>query len=96
MFRKNYLSSPVSETLGTIVLVVVMYLGGKMVLSTPSGFSAGEFITFIAIFSQLIPPVKSFTSAFYKIQRGMASADRVYEILDEDLEDKGNRKRHYT
>lgn len=85
MFRKNYLSSPVSETLGTIVLVVVMYLGGKMVLSQDENFSAGEFITFIAIFSQLIPPVKSFTTAFYKIQRGMASADRVYEILDEDL-----------
>ncbi|MBT8195906.1 MAG: ATP-binding cassette domain-containing protein [Bacteroidia bacterium] len=85
MFRKNYLSSPVSETLGTIVLVVVMYLGGKMVLSQNENFSAGEFITFIAIFSQLIPPVKSFTTAFYKIQRGMASADRVYEILDEDL-----------
>ena len=85
MFRKNYLSSPVSETLGTMVLVIVMYLGGKMVLSQPSGFSAGEFITFIAIFSQIIPPVKAFTSAFYKIQRGMASADRVYEILDEAL-----------
>lgn len=92
MFRKNYLSSPVSETLGTIVLVIVMYLGGKMVLSQPSGFSAGEFITFIAIFSQLIPPVKSFTSAFYKIQRGMASADRVYEILDEDLRIKEIQK----
>jgi len=84
MYRKTDLSSPMSEFLGALVLVVVMYFGGKLVLAPETSLSAAEFITFIAIFSQLIPPAKSFTTAFYNIQKGMASADRIYKILDAD------------
>ncbi|SVB21673.1 uncharacterized protein METZ01_LOCUS174527, partial [marine metagenome] len=82
LLRKKDLSSPMSEFLSTIVMVVVMWFGGKLVLSGNSNLSPEEFIGYIAIFSQIIPPAKSFTSAFYYIQKGSASAGRVYEILD--------------
>lgn len=82
MYRKTDLSSPLSEFLGACVLVVVMYFGGKLVLEEDASLSAAMFITYIAIFSQMIPPAKSFTNAYYNIQKGIASADRIHKILD--------------
>tara|TARA_B100000900_G_C20597810_1_gene724139 strand:- start:3624 stop:4655 length:1032 start_codon:yes stop_codon:yes gene_type:complete len=83
LLRKKDLSSPMSEFLSTIVLICVMWFGGQLVLGAESHLSPEEFIGYIVIFSQIIPPVKSFTSAFYHIQKGSASAKRVCEILDE-------------
>lgn len=84
LLRKKDLSSPMSEYLSTIVLICVMWFGGQLVLSAESHLLPEEFIGYIVIFSQIIPPVKSFTSAFYHIQKGSASAKRVCEILDEE------------
>tara|TARA_B100000683_G_scaffold17550_1_gene17350 strand:+ start:5179 stop:6999 length:1821 start_codon:yes stop_codon:yes gene_type:complete len=84
LLRKKDLSSPMSEYLSTIVLICVMWFGGQLVLAAESHLSPEEFIGYIVIFSQIIPPVKSFTSAFYHIQKGSASAKRVCEILDEE------------
>ena len=92
LLRKKDLSSPMSEFLSTLVMIVVMWFGGKLVLSGTSSLSPEEFIGYIAIFSQLIPPAKSFTSAYYFIQKGSASASRIYEILEtrNDIKDIKN------
>ncbi len=82
--RKTDLSSPMSEFLGTLTLMIVMYFGGLLVLKNDSGLSASAFITYIVLFSQIIPPAKSFTQAFYNIQKGMASAERIFEVLEAD------------
>jgi len=82
LLRKKDLSSPMSEFLSTIVMVVVMWFGGQLVLNGNGGLSAEEFIGYILIFSQIIPPAKSLTSAYYHIQKGSAAAERIYEILD--------------
>ncbi len=94
LLQRKDLSSPMSEFLSAIVMVVVMWFGGKLVLGGESALSAEEFIGYIAIFSQIIPPSKSFTSAFYSIQKGSASASRIYEILDTEntLTDKTDAK----
>jgi len=88
LLRKKDLSSPMSEFLSTMVMIVVMWFGGKLVLSGTSTLSPEEFIGYIAIFSQLIPPAKSFTSAYYFIQKGSASAARIHQILDTENEIK--------
>jgi len=80
--RRRDLASPLSEFLGTLVMVVVMYFGGQLVLSPDSNLDPSEFIAFIAIFSQLIPPAKNLTTAYYNIQKGLASSERIYSILD--------------
>lgn len=84
LLRKKDLSSPMSEFLSTIVLVCVMWFGGKLVLGAENVLSPEAFIGYIAIFSQIIPPAKSFTTAFYYLQKGSASAERVMAILDTD------------
>lgn len=83
--RRRDLSSPVSEFLGTLVMTVVMYFGGLLVLGSDSKLEPSEFIAFIAIFSQVIPPAKSLTTAWYNIQKGLASSDRIYKILDAEV-----------
>jgi subfamily B ATP-binding cassette protein MsbA len=59
-----------------------MWFGGQLVLSNNSILSPQEFIGYILIFSQIIPPVKSLTTSYYYIQKGSAAAERVYEILN--------------
>ncbi|MBT3208906.1 MAG: ABC transporter ATP-binding protein [Bacteroidetes bacterium] len=82
MWRRRDLAVPLSEFLGTIVIVILMWYGGSMVLNNQSSLSSQEFIGFIIIFSQIINPAKALTSAFYNIQKGMASSERIEKILE--------------
>jgi len=85
VMRRRYLASPMSEFLGAIIIVIVMWYGGKLVLNHESALSPQGFIAYLAIFSQIINPAKAFSTAYYNIQKGMASADRVNFILDADI-----------
>lgn len=93
MIRKQHLASPLSEVLGTIVMVMVIYRGGSLVLGGDS-LTADLFIGYIVVFSQLIQPSKSLTSAVYMIQKGMAAVDRINTVLDaeETIQEKPNAK----
>ncbi len=82
--RKQYLASPMSEFLGVIVMIIIMYYGGSLVLNDESSLTPSEFIGFIAIFSQIIPPAKAFSTAFYEVKKGLASIDRINVILNAD------------
>jgi ATP-binding cassette, subfamily B, bacterial MsbA len=82
LYRKTDLASPMSEFLGALILVTLIWYGGKLVISSPDNFSADMFILFILVFSQIIPPAKAFTTAFYNIQKGAASLQRIDYILD--------------
>tara|TARA_Y100001954_G_scaffold48405_1_gene51013 strand:+ start:2539 stop:4362 length:1824 start_codon:yes stop_codon:yes gene_type:complete len=82
LLRKKDMSSPISEYLSTIIMVVVMWFGGKLVLAGDSILNPEEFIGYILIFSQIIPPAKSFTTAYYRLQKGAAASARVYELID--------------
>jgi subfamily B ATP-binding cassette protein MsbA len=78
---RRELSSPLTEFLAICVVCTVLWFGGRLVLESQM-LTAETFIGFMVIFSQLIPPAKSFSNAFYNIQKGMASSHRIYEILD--------------
>ena len=80
LIRKQHLASPLSEVLGTLVMVAVIYRGGSLVLNG-EGLTADLFIGYIVVFSQLIQPSKSLTSAAYMIQKGMAAVERIDTVL---------------
>ncbi len=82
IFRTRDLSSPLSEFMSSVVIIIVLWFGGRLVLGDSATISAAVFITYIVIFSQVIPPAKSFTTGYYSIQKGIASAERIFEILD--------------
>jgi subfamily B ATP-binding cassette protein MsbA len=79
--RRRYLASPISEFLATLVLMVIMAYGGSLVLSGSGGLDGENLIFYLIVFSQLIQPAKNLTTAYFNIQKGMASVDRVDEVL---------------
>jgi subfamily B ATP-binding cassette protein MsbA len=85
VFRQE-LTSPVSESLGVLVVTGILLYGGSLVIAGDGELSASTFIAFIATFSQVMRPAKAIADAFSGIQRGVASADRIIEILDTDSE----------
>ncbi|HEY0434314.1 MAG TPA: ABC transporter ATP-binding protein, partial [Chitinophagaceae bacterium] len=82
--RRRDLASPVSETMAIAAVCFVLWYGGRMVLRQ-NGFdlNGGDFLTFIAIFTQIIPSLKMFSQAFYNIRNGAASIDRIKVLLNE-------------
>ncbi|TAF34458.1 MAG: ATP-binding cassette domain-containing protein [Cytophagales bacterium] len=82
MENRRELASPLSEFLGVLVVTGILLYGGSMILSPESGLSASEFVTYIAIFSQVLPPAKSINTAISNVQRGLAAGERVFELLD--------------
>jgi ATP-binding cassette, subfamily B, bacterial MsbA len=81
MWRRRDLAKPLSEVLGTIVIVTVLWYGSKLVFDEAKNFSAQELIGYIAIFYMIINPAKSFSSAYFNVLKGMASADRIDGLL---------------
>jgi subfamily B ATP-binding cassette protein MsbA len=98
IYRTRDLSAPLSEFLSSVVIIIVLWFGGKLVLNDNPSITAAVFITYIVIFSQIIPPAKAFASGFYNMQKGLASAERIFEILDaeEVIEEKAGAARIRT
>ncbi len=88
IFRRKDLANPLSEFLSTSVIVIVMWVGGNMVLGENSTMSSEVFMTYLIIFSQIIKPAKNISSVYYNIQKGMASFDRVEEVLNAKIKVK--------
>jgi ATP-binding cassette, subfamily B, bacterial MsbA len=82
MARKNELASPTSQFLGVLVVAGILLYGGSLVLSNTSDLGASDFITYIIIFTQVLNPAKEISKAASSIQRGLASADRIFEVSD--------------
>ena len=79
---KFELAGPISEFLGIFAVAALLMIGGSMVLNNESTLSASEFIAFIIIFSQILNPAKAISNSFSRIQRGLASAERVFSVMD--------------
>jgi subfamily B ATP-binding cassette protein MsbA len=78
---KRDLASPLSESLGVIILSCVLWFGGKLVLSGEI-LSGSSFIGYVALFSQIINPAKALSQAVYNVNRGTATLDRLNEVLE--------------
>lgn len=84
IYRLVDLASPLSEFFGVVVVMIVLVIGGSLVLSDNSNLTAELFITYIALFTQIITPLKNISTAFSNFKRGQAALDRYYEVVDAD------------
>ncbi|MEI7489194.1 MAG: ABC transporter ATP-binding protein, partial [Chryseobacterium sp.] len=82
--RKKELASPMSEFLGSITFLIIAWYGGKQIIVEQS-ISPADFLVFLGIFFQILPPVKSLSTSISNVQKGEASLKRVLEILDADV-----------
>jgi len=81
-FYKRYeLSSPVSEILGAISIVGILFYGGDLVLNKGT-LDGSTFLVFVAVFTQILQPTKAIAGAITHFQRGIASGERVFEVID--------------
>lgn len=82
LLKKRELASPLSEALGVSIVALILYYGGTLVLNDESALDASAFITYLAVFSQIISPAKAFSTGISGIQKGLVSADRVFSVVD--------------
>lgn len=79
---RQALAHPVSEFLGTCIIVIVLWFGGTLILSENSMISAPSFIYYLTMLYSIINPLKDLSKASYSIPRGLASMERVDAILN--------------
>lgn len=97
MQNQRELASPLSETMGVLVIIVIMIYAGNLILSGQTALKASAFIAYIALYFQIIAPAKNIANAFAVMPRGLAAGERVLRILDipNTIEDKpGARSIH--
>ena len=92
MARRQQLASPMSEFLGITAVGVILVFGGSLV--TKGSLDPGGFIAFVAIFSQITRPVRTFIDQFANINQGIAAGERIFSIIDSrpEIEDKPDAK----
>lgn len=78
---RQQLAHPMSEFLGTILIVIVLWFGGTLILNNNSTITAPSFIFYLVILYSVINPLKDFSKAGYNIPKGLASMERVDKIL---------------
>jgi len=91
MARIAVLAQPITETLGTVIVVVLLWIGAKQVFA--GELQASQFIVFVALVMRLLQPMKQLSQLPAVAQNSFASAERIFEVLDQPRErdlDKGN------
>ena len=73
---------PVSELLGSVMIMVVLWFGGTLILSDKAPIDASTFIFYMTILYSVLAPLKEFSRASYNIPKGLASMERVDKIMD--------------
>ena len=81
---RQAMAHPMSEFLGTGVIVIVLWFGGTLILGESSPISAPAFIYYLTILYSIINPLKELSKASYNIPRGLASVERIDKILDSE------------
>ncbi len=82
MATRQAAAHPMSEFLGTIVIVIVLWFGGMLILGESSPFDASTFIFYLVILYSAINPLKEFSRASYQIPQGLSAMERIDFILD--------------
>lgn len=80
--RKNELSSPISELLGVIIMSILVYYGGRLVLTGSNELKPEAFFGFLVFFASLIQPAKNFSNGITSLQKGTVAAQRIFQVID--------------
>ncbi len=79
---RRFLAHPMSEFLGTAVIIIVLWYGGQLILNNRSSLDAAAFIGYLVFFYNIINPAKAFSTALYSVEKGLASMERIDRILN--------------
>ena len=98
VIQRKTLASPMSEFLGSATIIAILWYGGRLVLGENSEMEPQEFFGYIGLFYLVLNPAKAISTAFYNIQKGNASAERIIAILEakNTIVDKPNALKKLT
>jgi subfamily B ATP-binding cassette protein MsbA len=82
LWRRRNLAHPLSELMGTMLIIIVLWYGGHLILNNTSSLKPAEFLVYLAVFYSIINPAKAFSQDYYSIQKGLASMERINRILE--------------
>lgn len=86
MYRRIDAASPVSEFLGSVIVIGILLFGSWLVMNGDNGLTADLFISYVMLFVLMIPPAKDLTTALSQMRKGRACADRIEDFLGEEEE----------
>jgi len=98
VLHRKTLASPMSEFLGSATIIAILWYGGRLVLGENNDMTPQEFFGYIGLFYLVLNPAKAISTAFYNIQKGNASAERILTILGtkNTIVDKPNASKKET
>ena len=79
-YRRD-LASPMSEFLGVAIFSIILWFGGRMILKNELSLEASVFLTYLALFYNIINPAKTLSTSFSNMQKGTAAINRIEEVL---------------
>jgi subfamily B ATP-binding cassette protein MsbA len=86
LFSKKELASPISEVLGVIAALMLVMFGGYLILEGKSNLTGEFFLTYIILYTQVLPPLKNISQTPGNLQRGIAATERIFKVLDAPTE----------
>ncbi|WP_226390091.1 ABC transporter ATP-binding protein [Penaeicola halotolerans] len=92
MAKKNEAAGPISQFFGVSVVAGILVFGGSLVLANESPLSPSAFLSYIIIFTQILIPTKEISRALSSIQRGLASARRIFAVVDTETKIQNDPK----
>ncbi len=92
LFGKKELTSPISETIGVLAALCLVVFGGYLILYSKTALSGEAFITYLALYTQIIQPLKNISSTSGNLQRGIVACEKIFAIVDSEvvIADKAN------
>jgi len=81
-FRKKDIASPLNEFFGSVIMVCIVWFGGKLILEDKGDLTGEQFVTFIIVFSQLLRPIAGIANGLTSFKKAEASLERIDEVLD--------------
>ena len=85
LMSRYFLAHPMSEFIGTTIIVMVLWYGGNLILSGKEGaLTPQQFIVYLVFFYNIINPAKAFSAAYYSVEKGLASMERIDKILEHE------------
>lgn len=85
LFGKKELASPVSEILGVVAALTLVCFGGYLIFSGSRELSGSEFISYIALYTQIIQPLKNISQTSTNLQRGIVACEKIFSVIDEPV-----------
>ena len=82
MSRRNELASPISESLGVIIVAGILFYGGQSVITGQGDLTPSSFFAFLTIYANMIQPAKNFSNGITSLQKGVISAERIFSVMD--------------